>query len=455
MSYSQYLSSVTKTLRDRVLVKVDDGEARSVLEAAIRALAGMTDSLDEARAPALPEGLSGEETKLPNPPESAAVRPHTARAIAQAAERVAGGADAAPLVAWERALMAEGIATMKAQEKPSPAAMQESGPDPLLILPQTVEAYFREKYDDSARVSQFRQAIGGRSRQTVIFNLEGNTGLPRELVVQRDHPAGISPRSVVDEYPVLELLAPTPMKSARPVLVEASGAALGAPFMVTVRSSGSVAGPDYFDPPKDPALAVQLAGQLAILHSVDPSPVVAGLSPTLPEGESWTAELDRLEATWEKWRHWPCVSATAAFGWMRAHVGDIGAEKVLIHNDAAFHNILVEDGTITALLDWELVHLGHPAEDLGYCRPFIQEMGQWEAFLDAYVAAGGQRFPRSVIDYFSMRSQLHLMTLMQAGGRSMFENGVTDDINLAEVGTSFMPKVMLRLANIVAEVLDA
>jgi aminoglycoside phosphotransferase (APT) family kinase protein len=224
---------------------------------------------------------------------------------------------------------------------------------------------------------------------------------------------------------------------------------------VVARLPGTLAGPDYFAPPRDPALAEQLGEQLGHLHMVDPAPVAAGLRPTLPEGEDWATELARLEETWEAHRHWPSVSATAAFAWMKAHVGEIGRERAIVHNDASFHNILAEDGRITALLDWELVHIGHPAEDIGYCRPFVQETGGWDRFLAAYERVSGRRYSRAVIDYFSLRALLHLMTLMQVGGRHMFETGVTDDINLAEVGASFMPKAMLRLANVLAEVIGA
>jgi aminoglycoside phosphotransferase (APT) family kinase protein len=104
-------------------------------------------------------------------------------------------------------------------------------------------------------------------------------------------------------------------------------------------------------------------------------------------------------------------------------------------------------------LDFELVHLGHPAEDLGYCRPFVQEMTEWDKFIDAYVAAGGKRFPADVVDYFSLRGGVHLMTLLQYG-RGVFKSGATTDINLAEAAMSFIPKQHNRIARMVEVVLD-
>ncbi|HET8613768.1 MAG TPA: phosphotransferase family protein [Sphingomonas sp.] len=462
MSYSHYLGSVTSALRDRVLPRLDDQEARGVLEAAIRTLAGLADTFETDRLVPPLLDLPSAATRLDGPPENGAVRIGSAATIAAAVERLRdddwlqGGsvsAEARTMIVWERDRMSEAFAAMTRVERPVESDSLDTGPNPLLIPREEVETYFQGKYGGAARVGDFRQATGGRSRQTVLFTLEGQNDLPRDLVIQRDHPAGISPDSVVDSYPVLALLAGTELMSPRPLLVEPSQEPLGAPFMVTTQSRGEIAGPDYFDPPRDPALGMQLAGQLGILHAVDTTPLRGTLRSTIAPDDSWAAELDRLEATWNRFTHWPSIAATASFAWMRAHVDEIGDEAAIIHNDAVFHNILVDEGRITALLDWELVHLGHPAEDLGYCRPFIMRMGDWEEFLDAYVAAGGRRFSRNTIDYFSLRSQLHLMTLFQNGGRRMFEARATDDINLAEVGASFMPKVMLRLSEILSAVI--
>jgi len=54
------------------------------------------------------------------------------------------------------------------------------------------------------------------------------------------------------------------------------------------------------------------------------------------------------------------------------------------------HNILDQDGNLAALLDWELMHLGDPAEDIGNCRAtLIEPFIGWDEFVNHYVAAGG------------------------------------------------------------------
>ncbi len=470
MSYSPYLLSVARALKQQVHPGVEDARARDVLEACIRAIAGMAVSLDDAlpdelNALQLPADIGAENMpfQLSEPPENVALTPRTGQAIAAGADWLSGGGwllperldDARRMVGWERHLIADRVERMLEIESQS---ADDSGLKQLLLDPTALEHYFAARCGPraKARVTDFRQAIGGRSRQTAVFTLEGETGLPRKLVVQRDHPARISPHGIAQEYPLLELLSKTALKVARPLILETRSDILGAPFMVLEQCPGSLAGPDYFIPPQRPALAIALAKQLAILHGVDATPIEERLTRTTEPGQpdAWLRDLDRLEATWNQFKHGPSMTVSAALAWMRAHVHLIGDETAIIHNDAVFHNILIEGDDIVALLDWELAHLGHPAEDLGYCRPFIQEMGDWQRFTEAYADAGGKRFSPQVLDYFSLRASIYLMTLIQYG-RGMFKSGATSDINLAEVATSFMPKLLRRTANILDAVLEA
>ncbi|MFD2396585.1 phosphotransferase [Prauserella oleivorans] len=77
-------------------------------------------------------------------------------------------------------------------------------------------------------------------------------------------------------------------------------------------------------------------------------------------------------------------------GWLRAHAPADVRDPVLVHGDFGLHNLLLDGTKLTAVLDWERAHLGHPAEDLTYLRPSIEPVLGWEGFLEAYQAAGGK-----------------------------------------------------------------
>jgi len=50
---------------------------------------------------------------------------------------------------------------------------------------------------------------------------------------------------------------------------------------------------------------------------------------------------------------------------------------------------LVEGDHLTPCSDWEFLHLGDPAVDLGLVRVYAEEFMQWEEFMRLYRAAGG------------------------------------------------------------------
>lgn len=469
MSFAPFLSSIAETLMSRVYPTVTDPRSRDALETCVRAIAGMASALDippddRALDLPLPNSIAAptERLLITTPPENIAANHQTAARIAAGAQWLSNGEwlrdpeatwAAREMLAWEREVLAAKITAMDRCQSGTTTGQTDVGD--LEIDRSALERYFQQRCGaaSGARITDFRQTTGGRSRQTAVFTLAGDTGLPRELVVQRDHPAGITSFGAEGQYPVLKLLADTKLKTPKPILLELDPDVIGAPFLILEKAPGTVAGPDYFAPPQSPALAMELAQQLAILHSADPTPLAGIIRSTVEQGttEEWTKELGEIEAAWHRLSHAPSLAISAAFVWMRAHVDQIGNERAIVHNDAAFHNVLVENGRFSSLLDWELVHIGHPAEDLGYCRAFVQEIADWDEFLAAYVDAGGIPFPAAVIDYFSLRAGIHLMTLLQYGCSRLI-NGATSDINLAEVGTSFIPRHHHRIANMVSTI---
>jgi hypothetical protein len=61
----------------------------------------------------------------------------------------------------------------------------------------------------------------------------------------------------------------------------------------------------------------------------------------------------------------------------------------LIHCDVGLHNMLIDDGQISAMLDWELACLAPPAREIAKILHLIDYLMPREAFFAEYVAAGG------------------------------------------------------------------
>jgi aminoglycoside phosphotransferase (APT) family kinase protein len=102
---------------------------------------------------------------------------------------------------------------------------------------------------------------------------------------------------------------------------------------------------------------------LAALHAIDPDAVGLG---TLGRKEAYLArQLKRWNKQWaaSKTHEIPEMEETAALleGRMPDQVG-----TGIVHGDYRLGNMIVHDGRIRAVLDWELCTLGDPLADLGY-----------------------------------------------------------------------------------------
>ncbi len=100
------------------------------------------------------------------------------------------------------------------------------------------------------------------------------------------------------------------------------------------------------------------ARALAAIHRVPRAAL-----PELPS-LSIAAQLATLEATHRSFGH-AVPTFSLAFRFLRARL-PAETEPVLVHGDFRTGNLLVDERGLVAVLDWELVHLGDPLEDLGW-----------------------------------------------------------------------------------------
>jgi aminoglycoside phosphotransferase (APT) family kinase protein len=484
MAYHRYLSVIANELATSIAPELKSERARAALTACVRTLGRLAYAFeppgDSARVvpeipelpPAIHQAFGGiaprpasaqSELRLPSrdPPEDIAFRFPAAAGMAAAAKWLDSGvwltdrrlkSAANALLAWEYLSLTE--SETRADELDKLRSMAPSGSRMVDIDRHALEGYLRERYPHRAgvHIADFKQVAGGRSKQTALFTLEGVPELPRQLVVRRDHPSGIG-MSVVAEFPAIVLAHRSGLKVAQPLFVETSKIILGGSFSIFERARGRVP-VDYWGWPASEKLALALAEQLAKLHTIEFAPLANGLTCTIDSAAEapWVADLDKLHAAIARMGNAPSMMMSSAFGWMRQNVAAITSRLALVHADAHFHNVHVEGEEFIALLDWELVHVGHPAEDLGYCRPVVEKMTTWSKFMAAYVAAGGQAPTRAEIDYFTLREIVRLITMLMPA-RNMIQEGAMTDVLMTEIGTDFIQRLIYRLAGALRTVL--
>ncbi|MFA5629976.1 MAG: phosphotransferase family protein [Porticoccaceae bacterium] len=297
-----------------------------------------------------------------------------------------------------------------------------------------LEAYLQSRFSaPEARVSDFQEVVGGRSKQTAFFTVSGLAQMSGTLVLRCDLQVNLSGgKSIAYEYPLQKILADHGLRVPRPLLLEIDPRHIGQPFMVVEKLPGAVAG-QYFYPPTSPSLLADYAAELARLHAV-PADAFSGLdmdSTPLPRG-ALAAEIERLRATCSECGTLSLILETA-YAWLLENLEVAYRDRpCLAHRDALFHNVLAEGERVCALLDWELARISCAAEDLGYIRSTVPLAMPWDTFMAHYEKAAGRVMDQRQVDYFAILSVARNCS-MASNVRRLVAQRETRDIELTSV----------------------
>jgi aminoglycoside phosphotransferase (APT) family kinase protein len=135
-------------------------------------------------------------------------------------------------------------------------------------------------------------------------------------------------------------------------------------------------------------LVADLARFMAGLHSLQ--------SQEIPD-------LEQPEPLAKVWQLYQRVDDTSpvfdkAYQWLAGHPAPPSTPAV-VHGDLRLGNLIIDPGGLAAVIDWELVHLGDPLEDLAWLclkawrfgAPLeVAGLGTIEELVSAYEAAGGR-----------------------------------------------------------------
>jgi len=212
-------------------------------------------------------------------------------------------------------------------------------------------------------------------RITVEYTKEGSR-VDQELILRRQPVSGLlEPYDASTEYRVLTALQGTGVAIPRTYWYEPDPAVLERPFYTMERVDGDVhflvqqTDPDFRLIPDDgerEGIADDFIANLVRIHTCDwrslglgflgdPGP---GKGSALRQTEYWEAVIDRAG-----YRRKPLVSM--AVNWLKNNAPENDTVR-LVHGDYRSGNYIYKDGRIRAILDWEMVHLGDPHEDLIY-----------------------------------------------------------------------------------------
>lgn len=305
-------------------------------------------------------------------------------------------------------------------------------------------------------LKRFQRISGGYSKTSIAVELQPQDefGWGTELIVRMDVRDGPTNFTVIDEFPLLQQLHGSAVPVAQPFACESDTSVLGQPFLVSALLPGkSAASGDPSvaawgaDPEQRNAIGRQLAAALGALHSVAPPAAVRA---------SAHAQLKSYLRHWrDLWQnlgapHEPGLAL--AFDWLERNVPARIERLAWVHGDFAPYNALQDDGRLSAVIDWEFAHLGDPAEDVGYCRRYMESLLPWSEFLAAYYAAGGPEYHSESAAFYEVWSNVR-NTVVLLQGRQAYVSGRNRDIKVLYAPAEFYDYFLLNALKSIRETL--
>ncbi|KAF0957819.1 phosphotransferase family protein [Rhodococcus sp. T7] len=292
----------------------------------------------------------------------------------------------------------------------------------------------------NGRITHLTRAGSGRSRDNWLFDLvfDGSDGAEHResLILRTDPEGGLIDTNRATEFAVLQALEKSGLPTPVVRWLDADGRALGRPSLIMRRLPGTC---DYrvlrnsaLPLAERISLARRFCALLAEVHAVDWHTLGLGDVLVDPGRHAARAELDQWTAILrqDQLEPWPELEYAVAILGERAPTS---SRTVLVHADFKPGNLLLADKHVTALLDWELAHLGDPLEDLGWVTQPLRASEHtidrsWEAedLVNYYERESGVTVDRAALAWWIAFSAFKT-AVMQVSGLRAFLDGRAEE----------------------------
>jgi aminoglycoside phosphotransferase (APT) family kinase protein len=284
--------------------------------------------------------------------------------------------------------------------------------------------------DQSVCIENLQRTSAGYSRENWLFDATCGT-MRLALIARRDPPGSVLDTDRRVEASVLRALLKTDLPVPRLRWADLTGEKMGRPTLVMDLAPGLC---DGFVLNGDRPLATRLGlarhiyGLLARIHQIDwrslglgdvledPGPAAASRAV-----DHWECELRRVKLE-------PEPELAVVISWLRANA-PVSPLTVLVHGDFKPGNLLLEGDEVTAILDWETVHLGDPHEDLGWVtNPLragehrIPDVWQPEQLLIHWSQQTGLEVDDRAVHWWRVLANLKLAIIVLTGNHAFVDH---------------------------------
>jgi len=241
---------------------------------------------------------------------------------------------------------------------------------------ETVERYLTKRIPGFRGPLAVEKTPTGQSNPTFILTTPG-----ARYVLRRKPPGDLlkSAHAVDREFRVQRALAGTDVPVAKMHHLCEDEAVIGSMFYVMECVDGEV----HFDPrlpSKDAEIRRQMFDDmnrvLAALHDVNHEAV--GLGDFGRPGSYFVRQVGRWTKQYRASETGTIPDMDALIAWLEANMPEDDGVVALVHGDYRIDNMIyAPEGSIRAVLDWELSTLGHPFSDLAYqCMQWRMPAGE-------------------------------------------------------------------------------
>jgi aminoglycoside phosphotransferase (APT) family kinase protein len=238
-----------------------------------------------------------------------------------------------------------------------------------VTLSDRLAAYLTRTRGEDTTVEGLSRISGGASRETYRFDALAGARRDR-LILRRDPPGSLIETDRRLEFLAIRSFEGKGVAAPRTVALEIQGAELERPFFIMERLDG-VAGSIFGADPYGPHAASIGESFFTMLGRIAGEPVerlpITEVALRPDPTDCWRRELDYWTGVIDADEDHPQPIVRAAIRRLRREPPAPPPRIAVVHGDYRSGNFLHDGaGTIVAVLDWEMAHLGDPLEDLAW-----------------------------------------------------------------------------------------
>jgi aminoglycoside phosphotransferase (APT) family kinase protein len=279
-------------------------------------------------------------------------------------------------------------------------------------LERRIADYLTQRQAVDVVVDELSRIHGGSSQETFRFRARWNENgheQVKHLILRRAPESGLVVAQRDLEFTVYAALAGSGVPVPTAHYLELEAGPLDRPFFIMDLMPGSPGQFTASDPygGKDAEVAGSFWRHLGTLAALDPAALGLDL---LRNGTAisgfWDSELRHWEAILDDGEAIVEPIVRGAIRWLRRHPPPEPVKPAISHGDYRSGNFLfLPDGTISAILDWEMCHIGDPLEDIAWAINPMWSMERHmplDRALPLWEAASGLAVDRAALEWWRL-----------------------------------------------------